>query len=32
MTGMWWKGPIAFIVGGAIAGVLVSWLSGYWIS
>lgn len=32
MTGKWWKYPLSFAVGGVLAGVLVSWVSGYWIS
>ena len=32
MTGMWWKGPLAFVAGGLIAGVAVTLLSGMWLS
>lgn len=32
MTGMWWKCPLAFVVGGVLAGALVTWISGYWLS
>lgn len=31
MTGMWWKGPLAFIVGGLVTGVFVTWISGLWL-
>lgn len=31
MTGMWWKGPLAFVAGGLVTGVLISLIPWRWL-
>ncbi len=30
MTGIWWKAPLSFIIGGIVAGFLVTIVSEWW--
>lgn len=31
MTGMWWKGPLAFVVSGLLTGLLISLVPWWWL-